>query len=107
MTRKLIVLVASIAVLAAAALVLGGTADGADAPARAIGPRAGCQNPGFYTGTDDNGIFQDALEDAIAEAEACAGCCDQRISYEVLQTRGERGGFVFINDIQVTIEASW
>jgi hypothetical protein len=107
MTRKLIVLVVAVFVLAAAALVLAGTTVGADERARSAGLRAGCQNPGFYTGTDDNGVFQDALEDAIAAAETCAGCCDQRVSYEVLQTRGERGGFVFINDIEVTIEASW
>jgi hypothetical protein len=29
------------------------------------------------------------------------------VKYEVVETQGERGGFAFTNEIQVTIEASW
>lgn len=107
MTKKLLILVATAFVLGAAALLVVGPDQSADAQERTLGLRAGCQNPGFYTGTDDNGDFQAALEDAISEAETCAGCCDIRISYELIKTEGERGGFVFIDEIDVTIEASW
>jgi len=59
------------------------------------------------TGTDDNGNFQAALEDALAQADAFFGQigADIRYTYEVLSTTGERGGIVFYNNIYVTIRA--
>ena len=30
-----------------------------------------------------------------------------RVSYKVVNTEGQRGGFVYVNDIDVTIQASW
>lgn len=62
---------------------------------------------GTFTGTDANGNFQAALDDAVAQAETAAGCCDIRIQYEVLDTTGQRGGFIYLNDISVRIHARW
>ncbi len=67
---------------------------------------ASCPNPGVFTGHDDTGKFQLALEDAISKAATCAGCCDQLISYEVVETTGRSGGIAGFNDIYVTILAT-
>ena len=64
-------------------------------------------NSGIFAGTDANGDFQAALDAAVAAAETAAGCCDIRVNYTVLSTTGQRGGFVFLNDITVTIKADW
>ncbi len=107
MAKKLLALVTLTVAASAIALLLAGPTVPAGAQAEEKAARGACNNPGFYTGTDSTGDFQAALEDAISNAETCAGCCDQRVSYEVVQTQGQRGGFVFLNDIDVTIEASW
>lgn len=106
MTKKLLALVTLTVAASALVLLLAGPTESisAQGPERAI---AACPNPGLYTGSDANGNFQNALEDAIDAAEACAGCCDMLVSYGVIETTGERGGFVFHNDIDVTIKASW
>lgn len=64
-------------------------------------------NSGVFVGTDDEGQFQLALEDAVAKAAAAAGCCDIRITYKVLDTYGQHGGFLFLDDIFVKIHAEW
>ena len=79
----------------------------ASAPAEAARPGAACPNPGVFTGTDANGNFQAALDDAIAQAEACAPCCDFITTYSVIETTGRRGGFAGFNDIYVEIRASY
>ncbi len=77
------------------------------AQAAKVGSRASsCPNPGVFTGHDDTGDFQLALEDAIAEAATCAGCCDLLITYEVTKTTGRAGGFAGFDDIYVTIVAT-
>lgn len=64
-------------------------------------------NSGIFTGTSDSGNFQEALENAVSAAATAAGCCDIRIAYEVLETTGEYGGFLFINETTVKIYAKW
>lgn len=94
--------------LGCAATLLGLGLSSPNTPVAAqAGGAAVCANPGLYTGVNDSGQFQAALEDAIARAEACAGCCDLIVNYEVLSTTGERGGFAFRNNIFVEIRASW
>ena len=64
-------------------------------------------NSGVFVGTNDEGQFQLALEDAVQQAAAAAGCCDIRIRYKVLDTTGEHGGFIFFDNIFVKILAEW
>ena len=106
MAKKLLVLITLTLAASALVLLVAGPTQPAGAQAEEKAAR-GCDNPGFYSGIDTSGDFQAALEDAIGNAEACAGCCDQRVSYEVFKTEGQRGGFLFIDEIEVTIEASW
>lgn len=60
------------------------------------------------TGTDASGNFQVALEDARVQADLFFGMigADIRYTYEVIETTGERGGFVFFNNIFVKIKAT-
>lgn len=92
----------AIAVALCALLIVGAYAQPASAQSGSLKASSGT-----FTGTDDAGNFQAALEDAVAQAAAAAGCCDIRISYEVLDTTGQHGGFVFLNDIAVRIFAEW
>ena len=64
-------------------------------------------NSGVFTGSNDEGQFQLALEDAVQQAATAAGCCDIRITYKVLETTGQQGGFVFFDDVFVKILAEW
>lgn len=105
MSKKLIVLTVLTVVACAGALLLAGPAPSADAQTGSV--LAACPNPGYYTGTDATGDFQSALEDAISEAATCAGCCDQLISYELVGAEGQQGGIAGLDDIDVTIKASW
>ncbi len=58
-------------------------------------------------GTDDHGNFQAALDDALGQADAFFGHvgADIRYAYDVKQTTGLRGGFAFLNEVNVTIVA--
>ncbi|MGE3180846.1 MAG: hypothetical protein AB7N71_04390 [Phycisphaerae bacterium] len=78
------------------------TADAANPPSDIINSRA------RFQGVDANANFQAALEDALAQADAHFARlgADIRYNYRVVNTTGQRGGFVFYNDIFVTIEAS-
>lgn len=106
MVKKLLVLVALTFVASAAALLVAGPAEPAGAQVETEA-KAACPNPGLYTGRSTSGNFQDALEAAVDEAEACAGCCDLIVSYGFIEAEGERGGFLFRNNLDVTIKASW
>jgi hypothetical protein len=61
----------------------------------------------LFTGSDETGNFQRALEDAIRKAESAVPCCDRPITYQVVNIRGQAGGFAGLNRIEVTIQASW
>jgi hypothetical protein len=61
----------------------------------------------YFTGTDNTGNFQAALEDALSQAQAAAGCCDRLITYRVVATRGQVGGFAGLNTLEVRIWARW
>jgi hypothetical protein len=57
-----------------------------------------------FTGYDASGNFQAALEDARVQADVFfSQQPDLRYDYRVLGTTGQRGGFVFFNDIFVEI----
>jgi len=60
-----------------------------------------------FIGMDDRGDFQRALRDAIAKAQETAGCCDRLVTYRVMEVQGQVGGFAGVNQIRVTIMASW
>jgi hypothetical protein len=92
--------------LGAAALLVPGTVPNADAQG-SVKPAAACPNPGVYTGTSTTGSLQGALDNAIAAAEACAGCCDFLVTWRLVEVDGRRGGFAGFNDVNVTINASW
>jgi hypothetical protein len=61
-----------------------------------------------FTGTDDDGNLQAALEDALLQADAYfeGQGSDIRYDYRVVRTAGQRGGFVWMNEISVTIAAA-
>ncbi len=61
-----------------------------------------------FTGTDDNGDFQAAIEDALAQADAYYDSQGADILYEyrIVRTAGQRGGFAWVNEISVTIVAT-
>lgn len=61
----------------------------------------------FFIGIDDGGDFQRALRDALAKAQEAAGCCDRLITYRVIEVQGQVGGFAGVNQIRITIVASW
>lgn len=104
--RQILRLWMTLAVVSGLALGLGIGAFGPTAAAQEV-KAGGTGHAGVFTGTDDNGDFQAALDDAVARAEAAAGCCDVRIAYTVLTTTGERGGFAVVNAIHVKILAEW
>lgn len=60
-----------------------------------------------FTGTDDDGDFQAALEDALLQADAYfeSQGADIRYDYWIVRTAGQRGGFAWVNEISVTIGA--
>ena len=60
-----------------------------------------------FTGRDDTGNFQRALEDAVRKAIEAVPCCDRLITYQVVETRGKVGGIAGFNTIEVTILATW
>ncbi len=102
---KLAAGLALIAGLGALALIFVAPAPNADA---ALKPAASlCPNPGVFTGTNASGNLQAALDDAIAKAEACAGCCDMLVTWEVQEISGRRGGIAGFDDVNVKIVASW
>ncbi|HKQ62990.1 MAG TPA: hypothetical protein VJS92_16990 [Candidatus Polarisedimenticolaceae bacterium] len=68
---------------------------------------AACPNPGVFSGTDTNGQFQAALDNAIAAAQACVPCCDRIVSYRVVNTTGRVGGIAGLDEITVQIVASY
>lgn len=80
---------------------------GTQATAEERGGLTTSANSGVFVGTNDQGHFQLALEDAVQQAATAAGCCDIRISYKVLDTTGQYGGFLFLDDINVKILAEW
>jgi len=61
----------------------------------------------LFTGRDETGNFQRALEDAIRQAQSAVPCCDRLLTYQVVDIRGQLGGFAGLNSIEVTIQASW
>jgi ABC-type sugar transport system substrate-binding protein len=95
----------ALATTLAIVLVLG--TFGTQATAEERGGLAASANSGVFVGTNDQGQFQLALEDAVQQAATAAGCCDIRISYKVLETTGQQGGFIFLDDINVRILAEW
>jgi hypothetical protein len=95
-------LLAGLSALAMAMLVPAQSAEAALKPAASL-----CPNPGVFTGTNSSGNLQAALDDAIAKAETCAGCCDMLVTWEVQEISGRRGGIAGFNDLNVKIVASW
>ena len=60
-----------------------------------------------FTGTDDDGNLQAALEDALLQADTYyeSQGSDIRYDYWIVRTAGQRGGFAWVNEISVTITA--
>ena len=56
-----------------------------------------------FIGKSNNGNFDEALEDAIKKA--LAGLQTEAIDWKLLETYGNRGGFLQLNDLYVKIEA--
>jgi flavin-binding protein dodecin len=102
--RVLSVVVLSAGLLVVALTYLMPSTPAQTAAAIAVAP---CGNPAVFTGTDSNGDFQAALEDAIAQAERWVPCCDRIMTYRVVDTTGRRGGIAGFNDISVQIIASY
>lgn len=101
-------------VLSLGALVILATAQNWTAvagPAPATPPPAAAPDPADvvrFVGHSANGDFQDALNDALMQADqyfANIGA-DILYNYRVLSTTGRRGGFAGFNDLYVTIAAS-
>jgi hypothetical protein len=77
------------------------------ATAEASNPATIGGGPVRFTGESQNGDFQEALEDALAQADIhfAGQGADIRYSYVVRGTSGQRGGFLPINLLEVTIVA--
>lgn len=75
--------------------------------ARAGAEEALAASAGTFTGEDDTGDFQLALDDAVNQAVAAAGCCDIQVNFEVLDIKGRVGGFIGEDKIFVRIYAKW
>lgn len=60
-----------------------------------------------FIGSDAGGVYQNALDNALTQADAYFGTfgADLLYTYRVLGTSGRRGGFAGFNDICVEIEA--
>ena len=60
-----------------------------------------------FIGTDAGGVYQNALDHALTQADVYFGSfgADLLYTYRVLGTSGRRGGFAGFNDICVEIEA--
>lgn len=110
MTRKLftfVILTAAVGTVALALLKGDPISDADAAVGEALASGPSCSNPGLYTGTSNTGSFQGALDDAIAAAAACAGCCDMLVTWEFVAADGREGGFAGFNEVNVEIKASW
>ena len=106
MTKKLLILVGLTVALSAAVLMIGGPTPTVDARSGSLSTST-CPNPGYYDGTSSSGSFQGALDDAIANAAACAGCCDMLVTWDFVSADGREGGFAGFNEVNVTIKAGW
>jgi hypothetical protein len=105
MTKKLLLLVGLTVALSAAVLLISAPTPTAEAGGGLSA--SACPNPGYYEGTSTSGSWQGALDDAIAAAETCAGCCDMLVTWDFVSADGREGGFVGHNEVNVTIKASW
>jgi hypothetical protein len=63
------------------------------------------QYEGKFTGTSENGDFQEALKYAIDAAQAASGGADIIIKWRLDNVTGENGGLLPINKLHVTIQA--
>jgi|SoiMetStandDraft_5_1073268.scaffolds.fasta_scaffold19814_3 hypothetical protein len=63
------------------------------------------QYEGKFTGTSEDGDFQEALKNAIAAAHAASGGADKIIKWKLDDVTGENGGLITIDKLYVTIQA--
>jgi hypothetical protein len=61
----------------------------------------------IFDGTSAKGNFQEALSDAIQKALRSTGVPDERVTWKLRKTRGENGSIAGLNNLTVTIEASF
>ena len=61
----------------------------------------------IFDGKSARGNFQEALSDAIQNAVKSTSVPDELVSWRLRKTRGENGGIAGLNNITVTIEASF
>jgi hypothetical protein len=63
------------------------------------------QYEGKFTGTSDDGDFQEALRNAIKAAQDASGGADIIIKWRLNNVTGESGGITGENILNVTIQA--
>ena len=61
----------------------------------------------IFDGTSARGDFQEALSDAIQKALRSTGVPDELVTWKLRETKGENGSIAGLNNITVTIEASF
>jgi len=61
----------------------------------------------LFIGVDDSGDLQGALRNAVAKAQEAVGCCDRLVTFRLVEVQGQVGGIAGLNQIRVTIIASW
>jgi hypothetical protein len=61
----------------------------------------------IFEGKSNEGRFQQALADAIQNAEKSSSVPDDLVTWRLRETKGEKGGIAGLNTITVTIEASF
>jgi hypothetical protein len=78
--------------------------------AGAQSPQAGSQKKGkreTFRGTSNQGNLQEALDLAIQAAQKAAPGADRRVEWTLKEVSGREGGFAPVNEVTVTIEASF
>jgi len=60
-----------------------------------------------FDGKSAKGDFQDALSDAIRNAVQSTGVADELVTWKLEEVKGENGGIAGLNNITVTIHASF
>ena len=60
-----------------------------------------------FDGKSTKGDFQEALSDAINNAEQSTGVADEHVTWKLEEVKGEKGTIAGLNNITVTIQASF
>ncbi|HST23656.1 MAG TPA: hypothetical protein VLR90_21275 [Blastocatellia bacterium] len=61
----------------------------------------------IFNGKSAKGDFQEALSDGIQKALQSTGVSDELVNWKLRKVTGENGGIAGLNNIVVTIEASF